>query len=105
MAIKKQEKRDIGYFLCLEWTRVQNRPHTHVLMTNLERIRRDKWWSIWYAQYGQARILPFDSKLGCAYYLCKYVVKDVYQSGMFEIGGLQRTRQLELRELEVDKVN
>ena len=97
IVIKKEEKRHIPYFMCLEWTRLQNRPHIHLLMANLEGIRRDKWWSTWYTQYGAARILPYNKKLGAAYYLTKYVVKDIYQSGMFEIGGLQGDRQLKLR--------
>lgn len=96
-AIKKQEKRSISYFMCMEWTKVQNRPHTHLLIGNLEGVRRDKWWSTWYTWYGRARILPYDKGLGAGYYLTKYVVKDVYQSGMFEIGGLQEDRQLKLR--------
>jgi len=66
-------------------------------MANLEGIRRDKWWSDWYTQYGAARILPYKKELGCTYYLCKYVVKDVYQSGMFEIKGLKELNQLKLK--------
>jgi len=97
MAIKKQEKRSIPYFMCMEWTKIQNRPHTHLLMANLESIRRDKWWSTWYTQYGAARILPYDSRLGAGYYLTKYAIKDVYQSGMFEIQGLKGLNQLKLK--------
>lgn len=96
-AIKKAERRPLSYFMCMEWTRVQNRPHAHLLMGNLEGIRRDKWWSTWYTQYGAARILPYDSRLGASYYLTKYVVKDVYGSGLFQIGGLQGARQLKLK--------
>lgn len=96
-AIEKEEKIDIGYYLCLEWTKTQNRPHTHLLMGNLEGIRRDKWWSTWYTQYGAARILPYNQKLGAAHYLTKYVIKDVYQKGMFEIGGLEGLNQLTLK--------
>lgn len=100
MAIKKEEKRSIPYFMAVEWTRLQNRPHAHLLMANLEGIRRDKWWSTWYTWYGQARILPYDSRLGCQFYLTKYVVKDVYQSGMFEIKGLKELNQLKLEGID-----
>lgn len=96
-AIEKGEKIDIGYFLCLEYTKLQNRPHTHLLMGNLEGIQRSKWWSTWYTRYGAARILPFDPARGAAYYLTKYVVKDVYQKGMFEIYGLEGLNQLTLK--------
>jgi len=95
-AIEKAEKRDIGYYLCLEWTKTQNRPHMHLLMGNLDGIRRDKWWCEWYTRYGAARILPYNQKLGAASYLTKYVIKDIYQKGMFEIKGLEGLRQLPL---------
>ncbi|MBA7704501.1 hypothetical protein ES703_113313 [subsurface metagenome] len=97
MAIQKDEKRAIGYFMATEWFKTRECPHFHLLMGNLEGVRRDKWWSTWYTWYGRARILPYDKGLGAGYYLTKYVVKDVYQSGMFEIGGLQGDRQLKLR--------
>lgn len=96
-AIKKAERRPLSYFMCMEWTRIQNRPHTHLLMGGLEDIRRDKWWSTWYTWYGRARILPYDSRLGAGYYLTKYVIKDIYQSGMFEIKGLKELNQLKLK--------
>ncbi len=99
-AIKKTERRPLSYFMCMEWTKVQNRPHTHLLMGNLEGIRRDKWWSIWYTWYGRARILPYDCRLGCQFYLTKYIVKDVYQSGMFEIKGLKELNQLRLKGID-----
>jgi len=95
-AIEKDEKIDIGYYLCLEWTKTQNRPHTHLLMGNLEGIRRDKWWCEWYTRYGAARILPFNPARGAASYLTKYVIKDIYQRGTFEIKGLEGLRQLPL---------
>ena len=99
-AIEKDEKIDIGYFLCLEWTKLQNRPHTHLLMGNLEGIRRDKWWSTWYTQYGAARILPYNQELGAASYLTKYVIKDIYQRGMFELKGLEGLNQLIFKGLD-----
>ena len=95
-AIKKTERRLLSYFMCVEWTRVQNRPHTHLLIGNLEGVRRDKWWSAWYTWYGRARILPYDKGLGAGYYLTKYVIKDIYRTGLFEISGLKGLGQLPL---------
>ena len=95
-TIKKQEKREIGYFMCLEWTKLQNRPHIHLLLGGLEGIRRDKWWLTWYTRYGAARILPYRKELGASHYLTKYIVKDIYQKAMFEIKGLERLTQLPL---------
>lgn len=68
----------------------------HLLMGNLEGVRRDKWWSTWYNQYGAARILPYKKELGASHYLTKYVVKDIYQKAMFEIKGLKGLNQLTL---------
>lgn len=93
-AIEKDERIDIGYFMCLEYTKLQNRPHTHLIMGNLEGIRRSKWWSTWYTQHGAARILPYDQGKGAGYYLTKYVVKDVYQRASYEIKGLSGLDQL-----------
>ena len=99
-AIKKAEHRPLSYFMCMEWTRIQNRPHAHLLMGGLEDIRRDKWWSTWWTWYGAARILPYDSRLGAGYYLTKYILKDVYGWGLFQIGGLQGARQLKLKGID-----
>jgi len=82
--------------MCLEYTKLQNQPHMHLLMGNLEGIRRDKWWSAWYTRYGAARILPYRQELGAASYLTKYVIKDIYHKAMFEIKGLEGLRQLSL---------
>jgi len=98
-VIEKAEKRDIGYFLCLEWTKFQNRPHIHLLMGNLEGIRRDKWWLFWFTKYGRVRILPYRQELGASYYLCKYVIKDIYYKATYEIKGLKGLDQLTLKEL------
>jgi len=95
-TIEKAEKRDIGYFMCLEYTKLQNRPHMHLIMGNLEGIARDKWWLSWYTRYGAARILPFNPVRGAAYYLTKYVIKDIYHKAIFEIKGLRGLDQLTL---------
>jgi len=65
-------------------------------MGGLQGVSRKKWWFRWYTCYGRARILPYKKKLGAAYYLSKYIVKDIYQKGMFEIGGLKGLSQLTL---------
>ncbi|MBA7706091.1 hypothetical protein ES703_114937 [subsurface metagenome] len=92
-SLKKEEKRSVPYFLALEWTKIQNKPHLHLLLANLEGVRRFTWWLTWYTQYGAARILPYEKGLGCTHYLCKYVFKDVYRSGVFETRGLIKGRQ------------
>ena len=94
-ALEKQEKRKIGYFYkAMEFTR-QGVPHFHLLMGNLDGVRRDKYWDLWFTQNGRARILPYDCKLGAGYYLTKYVIKDEYSNAeQWEIRGLECLNQL-----------
>jgi len=94
-AIEKQEKRNIGYYKGMEFTR-SGVPHFHLLMGNLDGVRRDKYWEVWFRENGRARILPYDSKLGAGYYLTKYVVKDEYSQvenwGIHNLEVLNQTR-------------
>ena len=39
-----------------------------------------------WTNYGQARILPYDSSKGAGYYLCKYLSKEMSD---IEFGGLE----------------
>lgn len=92
-SIERQEKRKIGYYIAMEYTK-QGTPHFHALIGNLDGARRLTWMDEW--KYGYARIYPYHKKLGVEYYLSKYVIKDGYQSGWFEIKGLQYLGQLPL---------
>jgi hypothetical protein len=56
--------------------------HIHALIGNVAHLRRMTWVDGWDRLAGWARILPFDSKRGAAYYTAKYVAK---QSGDWEI--------------------
>ena len=93
-TVERQEKRKIGYYKGMEFTKL-GVPHFHLLMGNLEGVRRDKYWEMWFDENGRARILPYDPKLGAGYYLTKYVVKDEYTNvGNWEIRGLECLNQL-----------
>ncbi|GAH93975.1 unnamed protein product [marine sediment metagenome] len=89
-SIERQEKRKIGYYIALEYTRLGT-PHFHALIGNLERIRRLTWMDNW--KFGYARIYPYHKHFGVEYYLSKYVIKDSYESGWFDIKGLQYLNQ------------
>jgi len=96
-TLEKQEKRKIGYYKGMEFTK-QGVPHFHLLMGNLEGVRRDKYWGLWFTQNGRARILPYEPNLGAGYYLTKYIVKDEYScTEQWEIIGLEYVNQLYLR--------
>lgn len=92
-AIEGKEKVNIGYYLCMELNRL-GIPHFHALMGNLDEVRRSTWWKWWFTRYGAARILPYNPKLGAGYYLTKYVVKDEYQCGWFDIHNLDLLQEV-----------
>ena len=93
-TIERQERRKVGYYKGMEFTKL-GVPHFHLLMGNLDGVRRDKYWELWFAQCGRARILPYNSKLGAGHYLTKYVVKDEYSNmECWEIRGLECLNQL-----------
>ena len=98
-TLERQEKRKIGYYKGMEFTK-QGVPHFHLLMGNVEGVRRDKYWELWFTQNGRARILPYDPKLGPGYYLTKYVVKDEYSNKEnWEIKGLEYLNQLHFNKI------
>lgn len=92
-AIEREEGLKIGYYLCMELNRL-GAAHFHALMGDLTGVCRQKWWFWWFTQYGAARILPYDPKLGAAHYLTKYVTKGNYQKGWYDIQGLEYLDQL-----------
>jgi len=63
-------------------------------MGNLEDVRRDKWWQVWFTWYGRNRILPYDKEKGAGYYLTKYIVKEESDLAVFTIKGLEYVNQL-----------
>lgn len=94
VAIQKDEKRPLGYFMATEWFKTRECPHFHLLMGNLEDVRRDKWWQVWFTWYGRNRILPYDKEKGAGYYLTKYIVKEESNLAVFTIKGLEYVNQL-----------
>ena len=96
-AIQKDEKRAIGYFMATEWFKTRRCPHFHLLMGNLEGVRRDKWWRVWFTWYGRNRILPYDKEKGAGYYLTKYVIKEESNLALFTIKDLEYVSQLYLK--------
>lgn len=102
--IEKDIKKKVGYYRVMEFTRL-GVPHFHLLMGNLDGVRRDKYWKIWFRENGRARILPYNSKLGASYYLTKYVIKDEYANvENWEISGLECLNQLNFKHLTFGKL-
>jgi hypothetical protein len=51
--------------------------HMHALIGNVAHLRRLYWMDEWNRRAGYARILPFDCRRGAAYYVAKYVTKQL----------------------------
>jgi len=51
--------------------------HIHALVGNVGNLRRMTFIDLWNEKVGFARIWPFDSKRGAAYYCAKYIAKQV----------------------------
>jgi hypothetical protein len=49
--------------------------HIHALIGNVAHLRRLTWMDRWHELAGIARIVPFNTKRGAAYYCAKYVTK------------------------------
>lgn len=62
----------------MEYQRNRGVPHWHLLVANIpEETRRMTWVDWWWDNYGSARVLPYDEKLGARYYLGKYLTKEI----------------------------
>lgn len=83
----------VFWFKALENTRDRGVPHVHALVGGVEGVRRAECWSAWFEEYGFARVLPYDERLGARFYLCKYVTK--------ELGEVEFSRNLERIRQEV----
>lgn len=73
----KETGKDVQYVRVTEFQRYRGIPHYHALILNVKHVRRLTWKDRWDTLAGYARILRFDPKKGAAYYLCKYIVKDM----------------------------
>jgi hypothetical protein len=65
------------WMACMEFQKDRGVPHWHALVSGTGDQRRMDWVDWWYHEYGIARVLPYDKKLGARYYLSKYVTKSM----------------------------
>lgn len=91
--VERTVKHKIAYYVCMEFTRAGT-PHFHLLLGNLEQTRYSEWTKWWFTNYGYARFKVYNCKLGATHYLTKYVIKDNYRSGWYDIKGLEYMDQL-----------
>jgi len=91
--IEETVKHKIAYFIAMEKTKVGT-PHFHLLLGNLGWTRYTEWSKWWYARYGYSKFKVYDPKKGATHYLTKYVIKDNYQSGWYDIQALEQMNQV-----------
>jgi len=68
---------DLTWVRCFEMQKERGVPHIHALVAGIQGVRRMDMVDWCYRQYGIARILPYNPKLGAGYYLCKYLTKEM----------------------------
>ncbi|GAH89969.1 unnamed protein product [marine sediment metagenome] len=45
-----------------------------------------RWWKEWaFARFGISRFWPYDARKGGAYYVTKYVIKEVHNAGTWDL--------------------
>lgn len=74
-AIRTAQGFNPGFIAVSEIQHARNVPHWHLLMLNVEPLRRldfKDWWE----RYGYARVLPYNRELGARHYVGKYLFKD-----------------------------
>jgi hypothetical protein len=52
--------------------------HTHGLLMGLEGVTNDELFKKWSEKYGRCKVYDYDPEKTAAYYMTKYVLKDLY---------------------------
>lgn len=75
--IEKENPR-FGYFVGHELGGIGGRLHLHALLGGLEEgCSRRALWKRWHDKHGRAQLLPYDREKGAAFYVSKYVTKEI----------------------------
>lgn len=73
----RKDSPGLGWF-CAHEVGSLGRLHLHALLGGMEPYTsRRALWKWWHDRYGRAQILPYDRERGAAYYLTKYVAKEL----------------------------
>ena len=88
--LERSLRRRVGAYIVVEYHRYRAGPnymvpHVHLLVTGVAGSQRTSVWERTFQRYGRARILPYDPKLGASYYVAKYVAKEAFSRGEWDI--------------------
>jgi hypothetical protein len=64
-----------NFFCAVERFYLGHECHLHALIFSDAKAR--DLWRVWFSRYGRARVLSFEPSRGAAYYLTKYVTKEL----------------------------
>lgn len=85
----RKDSPGLGWF-CAHEVGSFGRLHLHALLGGMEPYTsRKALWKRWHDRFGRAQILPYDPGRGAAYYVAKYVTKELSH---YEIEAPRRTR-------------
>ena len=93
-TIERTYKRHVGAFIVYEMHKYRGDdprrrliPHVHMLVANVHDVYRRWAWSVCFQRNGRTRIEPFKKDLGAAYYVTKYVTKEIFGRGDWDVWG------------------
>lgn len=89
-CIAEEETAKPTCFYALEYGKgLRETPHVHALIQlnkgGLFEIRRDTYWKLWFDINGRNQIKPYDKGRGAGYYLTKYIGKECFGTGRWDI--------------------
>lgn len=99
---RQKPRRRVAAFYALERHRWRGdnstlTPHLHFLVTGVADLRRDLAWRYSFDRNGRTQIEPYDPGKGAAYYISKYVGKEAFGTGEWDVwrpGVLKLDKQL-----------
>jgi hypothetical protein len=77
-----------GYAWFLEWHKWRDVPHIHALLRLPGLRTNDKLrslWRPWFVHYGRCQVERYNEEMGAGFYLSKYMVKDTFGRGDWDI--------------------
>jgi len=77
--------KDVSYFYAIEENPSRDGHHVHALWSDCEAVLRKGVWSKWFEKYGRSRIEPVRSHHDVAGYCSKYVSKECFERGWWNV--------------------
>ena len=76
---------ELSYFYALEENPCRDGFHVHALWADAKTLYRKEAWAAWFKRFGRARIEPVKDRGDVTSYCAKYVTKEVYGRGWWNV--------------------